>query len=70
MLSLVNPWAPAWSTASSSGGPAHEGYGVVREGPDGGREDDQMARAPPLWEQAEKVMALKPGEEKALEWTL
>ena len=34
-------------------------------GPEEGHEDDQRAGAPLLWEQAERIWALLPGEEKA-----
>ena len=46
--------------------PMQEGHGVVGPGAEEGLRDDQRAGTPPLREQAERAVALHPGEEKTL----
>ena len=45
--------------------PAQERHGPVGEGPEEDCKNGQMAGTPLLWEQAERVGAVQPGEEKA-----
>ena len=60
-------WDPTWSPASSSGVPnISRTWTCWRGSRGGGHKNDQGDGTPLLWGKAERVGAVKPGEEKAV----